>query len=190
MIRSLLVTGLVAVMFATGCMAPKGKTVADQRTYVEDMRKTTLDLVEAKNPTVAAKAKSAAGYGVFSNIGFAFIFGGGGNGYGVVVDNKAGSKTYMRVIKASLGLGIGVKGYKGVIIFNNAETLNKFVTSGWDFGGEASAVADTGETGGAAEASGSMTRDMEFYKFNDAGLFVRAAVEGSKCYPDKKLNAG
>jgi len=190
MFRNLLMTGLVAVLLATGCMAPHGKTIADKRSYVEDMRKTTLDLVDAKNPAVAAKAKSAAGYGVFSDIGFAFIFGGGGNGYGVVVDNKTGSKTYMRVIKGSLGLGIGVKGYKAVIVFNNAETLNKFVTSGWDFGGEASAVANTGKTGGDVEASGSMTRDMEVYKFTDSGLFVRVAVEAAKCYPDKKLNAG
>jgi len=190
MIRSLLVTGLVTVLFATGCAAPRGKTVADKRSYVEDMRKTTLDLAEAKNPAVAAKAKSAAGYGVFSNIGFAFIFGGGGNGYGVVVDNKSGNKTYMRVIKGSLGLGIGLQEYKVVVIFNNAETLNKFVTSGWDFGAEAAATATTGKTGGEAHTSGSFDSGMEVYEFTDRGLYLRAAVQAAKCYPDKKLNAG
>ena len=190
MFRNLLVTGLVAVLFSIGCAAPRGKTVADKRSYVEDMRKTTLDLVEAKNPAVAAKAKSAAGYGVFSNIGFALLIGGGGNGYGVVVDNKDGAKTYMRVIKGSLGLGLGLKEYKAVVIFDDPQTLNKFVTSGWDFGGEASACASTGKTGGDAQTSGSFDRGMEIYQYTDRGLYLRADVQAVKCYPDKKLNAG
>ncbi len=189
MIRSLMVTGLVMVIFVTGCASPRGKSIADKRSYVEDMRQTTLDSVQVRSPEVAAKAKSAAGYGVFSNIGFAWIIGGGGNGYGVVVDNKSGNKTYMRVIRGSLGLGIGVKEYKAVIVFNDAATLNKFVTSGWEFGGEASAVANTGTTGSDAQVSGSMTSGLEVYQFTDRGLYARVAVDGAKCYPDKKLNA-
>jgi|CXWL01.1.fsa_nt_gi lipid-binding SYLF domain-containing protein len=190
MSRKLLVIGVVAVMFATGCATPRGKTIAEKRSYVDDMRQTTLDSVQVKNPELAAKTRSAAGYGVFSNLGLAWIIGGGGQGYGVVVDNKTGNTTYMRVVRGSLGLGIGAKEYKALIVFYDSKTLNTFVTSGWDFEGEASAVANTGNIGGNAEASGSMTSGLDVYRFTDRGLYVRAAVEGAKCYPDRKLNAG
>ncbi len=190
MFRSLMASGLVVVMFAAGCAAPRGKSIAEKRSYVEEMRQTTLDSVQATTPEVAAKTRSAPGYAVFSNIGVAWIIGGGGNGYGIVVDNKTGGKTYMRVIRGSLGLGLGVKEYKAVIVFNDSQTLNKFVTSGWEFGGEATAAADTGKTGGNVAASGSATPGLEVYQFTDRGLYLRADIQAAKCYPDKDLNGG
>lgn len=190
MLRNLTVAGLMGVFFVTGCAAPRGNTIADKRSYVDQMGQMTLDSVTQKNPEVAAKAKSASGYGVFSNIGAAWLFGGGGNGYGYVVDNKTGQKTYMRVVQGSVGLGFGLKEYKLILVFNNSATLNTFVTSGWDFGGEAAATAKSGSTGGVAETSGSIDSGVETYQFTERGLYARAAIQAAKCYPDKKLNSG
>lgn len=190
MIRGMLAVGFVSMLFAAGCATPRGASVADKRSYVDHMRQTTLDSVEAKSPEVAAKVKTAAGYGVFSNIGLAWIFGGGGQGYGVVVNNQSGEKTYMRVIKGTLGFGLGVKEYKAVIIFHDPQTLQEFVSDGWDFGGEASAVAATRERGGDAHTSGSLNSGLEVYQFTDRGLYARADVQAAKCYPDKELNGG
>jgi lipid-binding SYLF domain-containing protein len=43
-----------------------------------------------------------------------------------------------------VGLGLGAKDYQQVLIFKSKETLNKFVKSGWEFGGHADAVAKAG----------------------------------------------
>jgi len=190
MLRNVVVVVGLGFLFVTGCASPRGKSIAQKRDYVEHMRETTLQLAEAKEPAVAARAKNAAGYGVFSNIGFALIFGGGGNGYGVVVDNKTGEKTYMRMLRASGGLGIGVKEFKVIVTFHDRETLDKFVSKGWEFGGEASAAATTGEKGGEARTVGSMSHGIDVYEMTDRGVYIRAALQATKVYPDKKLNQG
>lgn len=190
MVRSLLITGIVAATFSNGCASPRGESVADKRTHVDDMRQSTLSSIDASNPDLAARAKAAPGYAVFSNVGAAWIFGGGGRGYGVVVDNQSGEQTYMRVVQGSLGLGVGLQEYKVLIIFNDPQTLHTFVNNGWEFGGEAAATATTGERGGEVHSSGSMNSGLDSYQFTDRGLYVRAAIQAAKVYPDKKLNAG
>lgn len=190
MLRSLMLAGATALVFTTGCMGPKGKTVAEKRSYADHMLQTTMDQVSATNPDVAAKAKGAAGYGVFSNIGAAWFVGGGGSGYGVVVDNKTGAKTYMKMVRGSLGLGLGAKGYKAVGIFHDPETLNSFTTSGWDFDGELSAAAKFSKGGGDFDRSGSIKDGIEVYQYTDWGLYARAAVGLGKAFPHKKLNEG
>lgn len=190
MIRNLLIAGLLTVVFSSGCAGPRGKSIADKRNHVDDMRQTTLNSIQASDPELAARAKTAPGYAVFSNTGAAWIVGGGGHGYGVVVNNQTGEQTYMREVQGSLGLGVGLKEYKVLMIFNDARTLHTFVNNGWEFGGEAAATATTGERGGEVQTSGSMTSGMDTYQFTDRGIYVRAAIQAAKIYPDKKLNAG
>lgn len=188
MYRSMMMAGAAAAVLTTGCAGPRGETVADKRDYVEHMVQTTMAEVEATEPQIAARAKSSPGYGIFSNVGVAWIFGGGAGGYGMVVDNRTGEKTYMRVMQGSLGLGVGLKEYKVVAIFNDPETLDEFVTEGWDLGGEATAAVRVAETGGEFDMRESIKPGIELYQFTDRGLYARAAVQLGKTYPDRRLN--
>jgi lipid-binding SYLF domain-containing protein len=51
-------------------------------------------------------------------------------------------------IEVQAGLGIGVKKFRVVFVFESESALNAFINSGWEAGGEATAAAKAGDKGG------------------------------------------
>ncbi|MHC4713979.1 MAG: lipid-binding SYLF domain-containing protein [Planctomycetota bacterium] len=187
--RELVAVGLVVlVLFAVGCASPKGATVAEKKAYVSDMEQETLAKLYAERPEMRERLKKVPGYGVFSNIGTHIFFLATGNGYGIVHDNETGAKTYMKMGQVSVGLGIGVKDFRAVFVFNDKATMDKFVTSGWAFGGEADAAAKSGDKGGEASAAGTIGAGIEVYQITETGISLHATVGGTKYWKDDELN--
>jgi len=171
----------------TGCSAPKGVTREDRRAYARDVRDKTLQELYEKKPEAREKIKKAAGYAVFSNWGVNFLLASTANGWGIVTNNKTGTETFMKMAQVGVGLGLGVKDFRAVFIFRNEETLDKFVNSGWEFGGHADAAAISGDKG--AQASGAASfQDIEIYQFTKSGIALQATIAGTKYWPDKDLN--
>jgi lipid-binding SYLF domain-containing protein len=48
---------------------------------------------------------------------------------------------------------MGVKKFQLAWVFENESALDDFITSGWTFGGRASAAAKTGDAGGAYQGA-------------------------------------
>ena len=95
--------------------------------------------------------EGAAGYAVFSNLGVKILVAGSGNGKGIAVDNKSKKETFMKMLELQAGLGMGVKKFRVIFVFDTEKTFNSFVNSGWQFGGQATAAAknaDQGQRGG------------------------------------------
>jgi len=130
--------------------------------------------------------EKATGYGAFSNANVNIIFASAGGGYGVVVDKSPRQDLHANG-HGGLGLGLGAKDFRQIIIFNKQEDLNKFVTSGWEFGGHADAAAKAGDKGGEASGEG-MIGDTKVYSLTEAGLALQATVTGTKYWKDKELN--
>lgn len=177
-----------AVLLFSGCMSPKGTTLYEQRNYIVNMANESLDELYAVRPTTREKVKRAAGYGVFSNVNVNIIFVSAGNGYGVVVDNRTGAKTYMKMGMAGVGLGMGAKDFRAVIIFKDKATMTRFVEQGWEFGGHADAAAKAGDKGGAVSAAGAANPGMEIYQFTENGVALQATLAGTKYWQDHHLN--
>ena len=76
-----------------------------------------------------AVIEAAAGYAVFRQGGLKVALPGKGEGYGFAVDNHDGKRTFMRTGSIAPDL-------QAVFVFENKETLQRFVTSGWEFGDE------------------------------------------------------
>ena len=55
--------------------------------------------------------------------------------------------TYMKMAEIQAGLGFGAKKFQVVWVFETEKALNDFVNSGWEFGGQATAAAKTGDKG-------------------------------------------
>jgi lipid-binding SYLF domain-containing protein len=175
-------------IFITGCATPKGVTTSDRRDYVLKMKNETLtDLYKVK-PHTQDMIKKAAGYGVFSNIGSYLFFVSTGSGYGVVVDNTTGNKTYMKMAQVGAGLGLGVKDIRLVFIFRNKQVILDFIEKGWEFGGQADAAAKSGEKGGAVGGEMYIEQDIMIYQLTEAGVALQATVAGTKYWKDKELN--
>ena len=177
---------LAAVMMSVGCSA-EGLTPAEKRVNTLDMEITTLDRFIAEEPRIRKEIASAAGYGVFDNSNINVILVSGGGGYGVVTDNATGKKTYMKMGLAGIGLGIGAKDYRVLLIFPKKSTMDSFIDDGWEFGGHADAAAKSGDKGGEASSQGAIG-DIKAYSLTEAGLAIQATVAGTKYWKDDDLN--
>ena len=149
---STLLTLLALSLSLTGC-SPGSKLTNDEKIQaINTMADENLQRLYTEKPSAKDEVKKAAGYAAFSNANVNIIFASAGGGYGVVVDSATGDKTYMKIGSGGFGPGLGAKDYRQVMIFGTKETMNKFIESGWVFGGHADAAAKTGDKGG--EASG------------------------------------
>ena len=179
----------ITILFIAACgPGDKSMSVAQKRQVVMDMEAETLQRLYSEKPSTKERIKEAPGYGVFSNANINIIFASAGGGYGVVVDNSTGKRTYMKMGMGGLGLGLGVKDYRVVLIFNDKETMNKFVEKGWQFGGQADAAAVAGDKGGEASGEGDIHEGITVYSMTETGLALQATVTGTKYWKDKKLN--
>jgi lipid-binding SYLF domain-containing protein len=159
---------------------------AAKQAEVEKKTHATLERFYKAKPELKAVVAKSPGYGVFTTYGFSFILGGEG-GAGVVHDNKSKKNTYMKVGGASAGLQLGASQTEMLMIFKNAEQIAKFIESGWEAGGTATASA--GASGATAGGGRGATGDeAESYTLTKNGLEAGLAVGGAKFWKDKDLN--
>jgi lipid-binding SYLF domain-containing protein len=181
----------VALPAAGALFGPKGDSTEEKRAKVREQRDGILARLYASNPEAKDKIAKAAGYGAFNNKNMNLFLLSTGHGYGVVVDNKSKKETFMAMGSLGGGLGLGAKDLSVVFIYKNAEVMNKFIESGWQFGGEADATAKAGEKGGGASKEAGVDTGanvFEIYQMTDTGVALQATVAGTKYWKDKKLN--
>ena len=179
---------LLFIPFVSSCASIKGSSFKEQREYVLDMREGVLAELFEERPIAESQIKKAAGYGVFSNIGTNLFLVSTGNGYGVVRNNKTKEETYMKMGSVGLGLGLGVKDFRAIIIFRNEEDLEDFVDEGWEFKGQADAAAISGDKGLAGSVAQTVDLDVITYQITEAGVALQATLQGTKYWKHKDLN--
>ena len=180
--------GLALLIALAGCGPKKSLTLEERRQVVADMEKATLERLYQEAPETKEKVAQAPGYGVFSNANVNLLIASAGGGYGVVVDKATGQRTYMKMALGGVGLGLGAKDYRVVMIFKEKSAMDKFVASGWDFGAHADAAAKAGETGAEASGEGNIRSQIEVYSMTESGLALQATVAGQKYWKDDSLN--
>jgi lipid-binding SYLF domain-containing protein len=177
-----------SLLLAGAALAADTTRVEQQR---QDIRKTgdqaMAELLQ-RRPELSEKIERAAGYGAFNSVGVQVAFFGGGGGSGVVVDKTTGREHFMRMAQVTAGIGLGVKDLRIVFIFHDVESMNKFVYSGWEFGGEAEAGAKSGDKGGAAAVNRLVDRGIEVFPLTQAGVSATATLGGTKYWKDGSLN--
>jgi lipid-binding SYLF domain-containing protein len=183
-------TGVIVAVAAllAGCMTPKGDSVDAQRQDARRMRTETLAKLYELYPGAKDGIAKAEGYGVFSNVGVNLILMSAGNGWGVVHDNGSGKDTYMKMLSAGLGLGLGVKDFRGVFVFTSKGALNDFVENGWDASGQVDAAAKAGDKGDAVAGALDVAPGIKLYQITEHGLALQATIQGTKYWPDSDLN--
>jgi lipid-binding SYLF domain-containing protein len=179
----------VAAILLGGCgPKKKGLTLEQRRQAVADMETETLQRLYKEAPDAQAKVRNAPGYGVFSNANVNLLIASAGSGYGVVVDNATQQRTYMKMALGGLGLGLGAKDYRVVMVFKDKATMDKFVAKGWDAGAHADAAAKAGDKGAEASAEGDIRSGIEVFSMTESGLALQATIAGTKYWKDKSLN--
>ena len=160
-----------------------------ERTEIRQMSQETLARLYKAEPSAKAAVARAYGYAVFSNTGIKILFGGSGNGEGVAIKNRDKTEIFMKMFEIQAGLGMGVKKFRVIFVFDNQKAFDGFVNSGWEFGGQASAAAKTNpEKGGSMAGAASVSEGVWMYQLTDKGLALELTGKGTKYSKDKDLN--
>lgn len=186
-----LITATLVCAFAVAAHAADSKAdnkKEEKQKEIRTMAQDTLQRLYKAEPKAKTAVEGAAGYAVFSNLGVKILFAGSGNGRGMAVDNKSKKETFMKMLEVQAGLGMGVKKFRVVFVFDNEKVLNSFVNSGWQFGGQATAAATTGKEGGAMAGAASVSDGVWMYQLTDKGLALEISAKSTKYYKDDDLN--
>lgn len=180
---------VVAILaLTTACVSPPGDSVASQRRAVHDMRRDTLANLYEIHPGAEPAIRRAVGYGVFSNVNVNLVLLSAGSGWGIVRDNATGKETYMKMGSAGIGIGLGVKDFRGIFVFTSRSAMRHFVESGWDASAQADAAAKSGEQGGAFAGAIDVAPGVKLYQITEHGLALQATIQGTKFWKDDELN--
>ena len=183
-----ILTALLAFFFLTGFLGPDGDNPDEQRQTIQTMKQDTLKDLYQYHPAAEKKVGNSVGYAVFSNTGINVLLLSTGNGWGVAHNNGTGKDTYMKMFSAGVGIGMGVKDFRGVFVFTTKDAFENFVEHGWQASAQADAAAKAGEKGGAADAAIDVAPGVELYQLTENGLALQATIQGTKYWKNDDLN--
>lgn len=181
----------IAIMFAFTLLiaVPAGaKTKEQKQAEVRKNANETLARLYKARPSAKAAITAAAGYAAFSNFGMKILLAGGGKGQGIAFDNATKKVTYMKMLEIQAGLGMGVKKFRTIFVFETKGAMDDFVNNGWEFGGQATAAAKAGSKGGSYQGAVQVREGVWMYQLTDKGLALELTGKGTKYHKDDHLN--
>ena len=178
---------LAISVLGAACATTEGNTPVEKRASIKAMSTGVLNDLYKLKPAARQEIAASPGYAVFDNANVNVIFASFGGGHGIVHNNSTGANTYMKMGEFGVGLGAGVKDFRAVFVFHDAETMSEFITTGWEFGAHADAAAKAGDKGAAVSAEAVFDR-VTIYQLTESGLALQATLKGTKYWIDKDLN--
>lgn len=163
------------------------KTVAQQRQDILVKNQAILKQLYAAQPKAKDLIEKSAGYATFSNFGMKILIAGGGTGSGVVI-SKDKKSVFMNMAEVQAGLGIGIKSFQNIFVFQTDAAMNDFVNSGWTFGGQVTAAAKYEKDGDAYQDATVVAPGVLMYQLTDSGLAAEITGKGTKYYKNTDLN--
>lgn len=163
------------------------KTIAQQRQDILVKNQAILKQLYAAQPKAKDLIEKSAGYATFSNFGMKILIAGGGTGSGVVI-SKDKKSVFMNMAEVQAGLGIGIKSFQNIFVFQTDAAMNDFVNSGWTFGGQVTAAAKYEKDGDAYQDATVVAPGVLMYQLTDSGLAAEITGKGTKYYKNTDLN--
>jgi len=164
------------------------KSIAQQRQDILKKSDETLKALYQAQPKAKAVIDKSVGYATFSNFGMKILIAGGGTGSGVVILKDGAKPIFMNMAEVQAGLGIGIKSFQNIFVFQTQAALNDFVNSGWTFGGQVTAAAKYGSDGSAYQDAATVAPGVLMYQLTDSGLAAEITGKGTKYYKNTDLN--
>lgn len=182
------IAAVLAVAGLTLGFSSAKDTPDQQRDKIRKMASATLTDLYKLQPSAQAAVQSSAGYAVFNNMGTNMLLLSTARGAGVAVNSKTKKDTFMKMISAGAGLGVGVKDYRVIFVFENDQALSKFLESGWAAETQADAAAKAGQSGGAYSGAAMVAPGVWVYEITKNGLALQLTLQGTKYSKNDELN--
>ena len=182
------IAGLLVVAVLTAGFASAEDSPDQKREKTRKMAAATLNDLYKLQPASKAAIQKSVGYAVFSNVGTNLLLLSTARGAGIAVDSRTRKETFMKMVSAGAGLGVGVKDYRVIFVFETEPALTKFLTSGWEASAQGDAAAKVKDSGGAYSGAASFGEGVWVYEITKNGLALQLTLQGTKYSPDKDLN--
>jgi len=153
-----------------------------------EMRQQVLSDLYKEKPASKAAIEKSRGYAVFSNLGINLLVVSTARGGGVLHDNRSNKDTHMKMFSAGGGIGLGVKNFSIVFVFETEKALDGFLTSGWDFSAQADAKVEADGQSEGVEAAATVVPGVKIYQMTEEGVALQATLQGTKYWKDDDLN--
>ena len=183
-------TGMIVILSLTvlSGWGFKKESPDQQRAQIDQATKRVLKDLFREAPGAQGHLDRSAGYAVFSSLGINVLLLSTASGNGVAHYKDSGRKVYMKMYSAGAGVGMGVKDYRLIFIFENRESLDEFVEEGWTAGAQADAAAAHDDEGDAASLATDVSPGVKLYQLTESGLALQATIQGTKYVKDDDLN--
>jgi len=187
-IRLSFIIPLVLLLVTVASVYANDEKVAKEQKEIREKTAETLKWLYELQPKAKQTVENSYGYAVFSNFGMKILVAGGGKGKGEAINKKTGKETFMKMLEIQAGLGMGIKKFRIVFVFENEKVFNKFVNSGWEFGGQSTVAAKLDDEGGAFTGAATVSPGVWIYQLTEDGLALEITVKGTKYMKDDDLN--
>lgn len=167
---------------------PNESRIIQARQQVREVALDALASLYEYNPGARRGVERAAGYAVFSTFGVKLFFAGGTTGKGMVVNNRTGRQTFMKMVQVQGGLGFGLNQNRLIFVFTNESALRGFIDQGWEFGGQGNLSAMAGGKGAMFSGAAAVSPGVYLYQLTQTGLAATLTVSGTKYFKDVELN--
>ena len=174
---------LLTAGFASAKDSPEEK-----REKIRKMAASTLTDLYKRQPDSKVAIQKSAGYAVFNNMGTHLLLLSTARGAGLAVNSTTRQETFMKMISAGAGVGVGVKKYNVVFVFETHQALAEFLDSGWAGETQADAAAKTSKSGGAYSGAAMIAPGVWVYQITKKGLALQLTLQGTKYSKDEDLN--
>jgi len=164
------------------------KTIAQQKQEILKKNEEILQRLYQAQPKAKELIEKSVGYATFSNFGMKILIAGGGTGSGVVTNKGTNKMIYMNMAEVQAGIGLGIKSFQNIFIFQTETALNDFVNSGWTFGGQVTAAAKYEKNGDAYQDATVVAPGVLMYQLTNSGIAAEITGKGTKYYKDTNLN--
>jgi len=176
------------VVLVSGVFASAGDSPDQKRDKTRKMAAQTLKDLYKMQPTAQEAIQKSAGYAVFNNMGTNLLLLSTARGSGIAVNSKSKHETFMKMISAGAGLGLGVKDYRVIFVFENEKALSQFLDSGWSGSAQTDAAAKAGKKGAAYSGAVEVAPGVWVYQITKNGLALQLTLQGTKYYKNDDLN--
>lgn len=181
-------TAIGLLLFVAAGMAQAQSDKEAGRAEVRKSTNAVLNKLYKVQPAARKIIAAAPGHAVFSNFGMKILFAGGGTGNGIAVNRETGQETFMKMMEVQAGLGIGIKKFGLVFVFQDRRALDNFISAGWEASAQTSAEALTDGKGVALKGAFMVSPGVWVYQVAEDGLALDATIKGTKYFRNDDLN--
>ena len=183
-----IIASSLAVILLAVSAARAGDSPDEKRDKTRKMAAETLKDLYKIQPKAQEEIQKSAGYAVFDNTGVNVLLLSTARGAGIARNTKTNKETFMKMISAGAGVGLGVKDYRVIFVFETDKAFKEFLDSGWSGSAQADAAAKVGDKGSAESGALEVAPDVWVYQITKNGLALQATLQGTKYYKDDDLN--